>query len=83
MDDYLSKPFNAQQLSTLLSKWLKNQQETHTEVDLLIDDKASQSILDSTVLETLRSLTTESGESVLNKTYSGPRNPDNSLNYDY
>jgi diguanylate cyclase (GGDEF)-like protein len=67
MDDYLSKPFTAQQLSTLLGKWLKNQQKGIAD-SLLNEEKVNHSILDSTALETLRSLTTESGESVLNKT---------------
>jgi len=71
MDDYLSKPFNKKQLQEKLEKWLplnhKEIEKTPT-TQTTSDTKPSISnILNPDTLDNLRQLTTESGESLLNK----------------
>jgi diguanylate cyclase (GGDEF)-like protein/PAS domain S-box-containing protein len=70
MDDYLSKPFNQQQLQITLEKWLPSQEsEIGKTTDMVIEaplTKMLQPILNAEALENLRPLSTTTGESVLN-----------------
>lgn len=71
MDDYLSKPFNKKQLQDLLQKWLPTKYEEPVKPSLTMkipsNAGASFNTLDSTVLDNLREITTETGENLLTK----------------
>jgi len=73
MDDYLSKPFNSAQLQTLLEKWLPLKNDIQKELPTTDTPQKNQfdhSILKTEALNNLRQLTTESGETLLNKAIS-------------
>ncbi|MDH5480304.1 MAG: EAL domain-containing protein, partial [Nitrosomonas sp.] len=59
MDDYLSKPFNKKQLQDLLVKWLP--------IQLKKPERRAQTKTNSSTLNNLRELTTDTGENLLTK----------------
>jgi len=69
MDAYLSKPFNTVQLQKTLEKWLpvKSKEQQLLPTALALPDQPDNAILNEEALNTLRQLTTESGETLLNK----------------
>ena len=72
MDDYISKPFTKKQLQDLLAQWIppKPDQVYKCEVDsteLLQSKHAGSSLINVMAIDSLRSLTTATGESLLNK----------------
>ncbi len=65
MDDYLSKPFNQQQLTNLLAKWLpllENASEDNSNPDVVV-----RQVLEPLPLKQLRQLREASGRDVLGK----------------
>jgi diguanylate cyclase (GGDEF)-like protein/PAS domain S-box-containing protein len=66
MDGYLSKPFNKKQLQETLEKWLITVGSTLTNTETL-STKKSLPLLNADALDNLRSLTTATGDSLLNK----------------
>jgi len=73
MDAYLSKPFNSAQLQSLLEKWLPLKNDIQKNIPTSNAPQKNQfdnSILNAEALNNLRQLTTESGETLLNKAIS-------------
>lgn len=71
MDGYLSKPFNKKQLQDQLEKWLPSRYEASAKpasfAQISLNAEPRINTLNSTVLDNLRELTSESGENLLTK----------------
>lgn len=72
MDDYISKPFSQQQIKDALAKWLPVKKENPEQLPVAqrnmtqSEQKPIESeLVDFSVLDSLRELTTETGESLL------------------
>jgi signal transduction histidine kinase/DNA-binding response OmpR family regulator len=68
MDDYIAKPFNAQDLSHKLKSWLDNSKSNNIEAqDIQRNENQNLDFLDKTVLSALKDLDADNGEELLRR----------------